>query len=269
MECDVPVIAVVGQKKTGKTYLIERLIKDLTKTGYGVASAKHISEEDFSIDRKGTDTWRHFNAGARVVAAVSNAETAVFLKEGFASFSPDKLLHHLDRVDILILEGFSRGVLGDGKIAKIVLVRDAADYRRYLELSKGEIIGFHSLAPSQELSDISVDYSALVEKVREYVRRGRASRILGKLPHLDCKECGYASCAEMAEAIYIGKDRLESCPVLKVDASPRTSIVVNGVKVLMRPFVSEIIRSSVLGMVSSLKGVSIRGNEELKIEISM
>ena len=44
------ILAVVGNSESGKTTVIEILIKGLTKRGYTVASAKNIPEPEFSID---------------------------------------------------------------------------------------------------------------------------------------------------------------------------------------------------------------------------
>jgi len=63
------VIGVVGGKKSGKTTTIEILTRGLTKRGYTVAVAKHISETNFTLDTEGKDTWRFVQAGAKTVVA--------------------------------------------------------------------------------------------------------------------------------------------------------------------------------------------------------
>lgn len=44
-------------------------------------------------------------------------------------------------------------------------------------------------------------------------------------------------------------------------------VKINGRKVLMHPFVQRIIRKTVLAMLSTLKGVEIKGNETVEIEV--
>lgn len=68
-------------------------------------------------------------------------------------------------------------------------------------------------------------------------------------------------------AIYKRKAKLDDCVTLRLRSKLKTRITLNDVEVPIQLFVSEIIRNSVLGMVSSLKGVSIGGNEEIRIEI--
>ena len=45
----IPVISIVGKKKSGKTTLIEKLIKELKIRGYRVATIKH-DVHNFDID---------------------------------------------------------------------------------------------------------------------------------------------------------------------------------------------------------------------------
>jgi len=44
----IPIISVVGKSDSGKTTLIERIIPELTKRGYRVATVKH-DVHDFDI----------------------------------------------------------------------------------------------------------------------------------------------------------------------------------------------------------------------------
>ena len=74
-------LAVVGTKNSGKTTVAECVISGLTKKGFRVGSIKHIHHPDFSMDREGTNTWRHARAGSKVVAAVSKTEIALILKD--------------------------------------------------------------------------------------------------------------------------------------------------------------------------------------------
>lgn len=75
------IIAVVGGKKSGKTTAVEALTRELTKRGYQVAAVKHISEEGFSFDTEGKDTWRFAQAGAKTIIAVSPNEVVTIKKK--------------------------------------------------------------------------------------------------------------------------------------------------------------------------------------------
>jgi molybdopterin-guanine dinucleotide biosynthesis protein B len=270
MRMRIPVIGVVGFKNSGKTTVVEGLVRELTKRGYSVATAKHISQEGFSIDHKGKDTWRHALAGANPVIGVSDVETSVLIKDGITRFSLADLLGFAPKADIIVLEGFSQIVLSNERIGKIFCVRNTDEYADFKEKTTGETMAFCSLQPLEDsILKIEEDLHVLIERVSEYVDKElRVSKILDNLPGLDCKKCGYSSCEKMAVAVYKGEAKMSDCVVLSVRSRLKTEIRVNDAEVPIQPFVSEIIRNSVLGMVSSLKDVSVSGDEKVHIKIS-
>lgn len=72
----VPVICVVGKKKSGKTTFIEKLLPELAALGLSVGTVKHDAHS-FEMDREGKDSWRHRQAGAATVAVSSPTQVAV------------------------------------------------------------------------------------------------------------------------------------------------------------------------------------------------
>jgi len=52
-----PIISIVGKSNSGKTTLLEKLIPELVKRGYRVATIKH-NVHGFDIDHEGKDSWR-------------------------------------------------------------------------------------------------------------------------------------------------------------------------------------------------------------------
>jgi molybdopterin-guanine dinucleotide biosynthesis protein B len=70
-------LAVVGAKNSGKTVVIEFLIRHLTEKGYRVATVKHTSHHH-RFDTPGKDSYRHRAAGAGLTITRSREETAVF-----------------------------------------------------------------------------------------------------------------------------------------------------------------------------------------------
>jgi molybdopterin-guanine dinucleotide biosynthesis protein B len=126
-------IPVVGGKKSGKTTMIELLVKDLTRRGCKVAVAKYIPESDFTIDTKGKDTWRFAHAGAKVVVGVSSEEVATIEKVHTADFSLDDILRKCGDVDIVFLEGFRKLAALDKHFPKIVVAKSAEDVAEAVE----------------------------------------------------------------------------------------------------------------------------------------
>ena len=103
----IPIICVVGSSNSGKTSFIERLIPELIKRGYRVATIKHHGE-DFQIDQKGKDSWRHKEAGAHTVV-ISSPQKVALLEDASHDHSLEELAaRFIQGVDIIIAEGFKR-----------------------------------------------------------------------------------------------------------------------------------------------------------------
>ncbi len=72
----IPIVSIVGKSDSGKTTLLEKLIAELSRRGYKVASIKH-DVHDFEIDKEGKDSWRHKKAGATTTIISSPHRVAV------------------------------------------------------------------------------------------------------------------------------------------------------------------------------------------------
>lgn len=103
----IPVLCFVGASNSGKTTLIEKVIRILTIRGYQVATVKH-THKTFAIDTEGKDSWRHRAAGAKTVILSSSAQFAVLSGTKEELTIEDILRRFVDDVDIMIVEGFKR-----------------------------------------------------------------------------------------------------------------------------------------------------------------
>ncbi|MCA9726287.1 MAG: molybdopterin-guanine dinucleotide biosynthesis protein B [Candidatus Eisenbacteria bacterium] len=113
------IISIVGPSGVGKTTLIEGLIGQLVRNGYRVATVKH-AHHGCDFDVEGKDTWRHKEAGAHTVIAVSGARLALFadIDAGIRMEAlRDRFLD--SSYDLILVEGFK-----SADYPKIVLVRD-------------------------------------------------------------------------------------------------------------------------------------------------
>ena len=270
-EIRIPVLAVLGHKNSGKTTVAESIVSTLVKRGFRVAAAKHISKEGFSMDKEGKDTWRYSRAGANPVIAVSDREVTVKLETRRELLSLDWMLRISaeNGADVLVIEGFSSLILKDKRVGKIICVRSTTDYDEYKERVEGEVLAYCSFKPlGESVLEIGKNLRIIVdEAVRFVIRKQNIFKILSELPGLNCRKCGRSSCLELAEAIYAGKASLNECVPLKLKRTLKTRIMIEGNELPIQSFVSEVIRRSVLGMISTLKGVNITGEEEVHIEI--
>ena len=98
------VIGICGYHNSGKTTLIEKLIKWLKNDGYKIATIKNIPKK-FSIDTEGKDTWKHGQAGASVVVASSPDETAFIFKRGMELKEIAHILNEIVHPDLILVEG--------------------------------------------------------------------------------------------------------------------------------------------------------------------
>ena len=95
--------AISGYKHTGKTTLITKLIPILNEKGYKVAVIKHDGH-DFEGDVPGTDTYKHFQAGAYGTAVFS--ENKVLIHKKAQDVDEKILMQAFPEADIILLEGF-------------------------------------------------------------------------------------------------------------------------------------------------------------------
>lgn len=262
-----PRIAVIGYKNSGKTTVVENLVKALTNNGFKTATIKHISEKNFSIDKEGSDTWRHSVSGAKLVAAVAEAETTLIIKCGFKDFSAEKFIIPLNNFDVLIFEGFKNFLVNE-EVAKIICVKSEGELKKFNEEAKGRIISFCSFNSIKGALKLPEDLHKLIELTLSFINFERKIlELTWNLPQLNCKKCGYPSCRELALKIYEGKASFNECKVLEAKNLIKTKLILNNNEVPIQRFVAEMIRLTVLGMISALKGVSINGDEKVFIEV--
>ena len=115
----IPILCFVGRSNSGKTTLIERLIPELVRAGYRVATVKHAGH-GFDLDTEGKDSWRHKRAGASTVIVLSRGSLAMFSdvsEQIKVEEIRDRYLDH--EIDLIIAEGWK-----SDDYPKIVVVRD-------------------------------------------------------------------------------------------------------------------------------------------------
>lgn len=165
------IIAVVGSKRSGKTTAVEALVKELTKRGYKIATAKHISEEDFTMDTRGKDTWRHAEAGAKTIIAVAPKEVAIIKKKDTANYTLKDIVKNCEKeTDLLILEGFRKLIESSPKIPKIVTVK-TLDEAVEAEKRFKPILAFTGPAQSIETYIPYIDVLKQPEKLADLIER--------------------------------------------------------------------------------------------------
>jgi molybdopterin-guanine dinucleotide biosynthesis protein B len=228
------IVAVVGSSESGKTTAVEALIRGLSKRGYTVASAKHIPETEFTIDTEGKDTWRHAKAGASAVLSVAPNELTAIKKVDTTEYSLEQVIAEFpDEVDIIILEGF-KGLIGqNASIPKLVTTKTVNEITAALERYKNILAFVTSIPDGKVETEIPfIDALKETEKLVELVNN------------------------EVAVLVERKRKREE-----------KITIQIDEKFLPLGDFVQDIIRNAVLAMVSSLKGVKIKGEEKVSVVI--
>jgi molybdopterin-guanine dinucleotide biosynthesis protein B len=102
-------IQVVGSKKTGKTSILEQIVRELVRRGRKVCYVKHTHEEP-TLDGENTDTARLMQAGAAAAVLAGGRSTIVFRSPGDETLERIALRDSLPG-EIVIAEGF-KGTAG-------------------------------------------------------------------------------------------------------------------------------------------------------------
>jgi len=230
----MPIIAVVGSRKSGKTTAVEALVKGFTGKGYTIATVKHISEPDFTMDTEGKDTWRHTKAGARVTLSVAPSELTLIKKADTAKYGLTDIVKHCeDEADIIILEGFRDLVAQNPLVPKVVAVKTAEEVKEASQYFK-PIVAF-SGALSTVPKGLRIPYFDALQKPEKLVET-----VENKIKPM------------------IRKEKKLKAPI---------RITVNGKRLPLNLFVQKFTRAVVLSMVSTLRDVSVEGDENVFLTI--
>jgi molybdopterin-guanine dinucleotide biosynthesis protein B len=132
---------VAASSNSGKTTLIEKVVRILKDRGLRVAVIKHASK-GFDIDRPGKDSWRFREAGADTVMLVG-PDSVALLKKIERQPSPEELELWAGDVDIVIREGFKQ----EGS-NRIEVFRGGVSGERPLCINDRSIIALVSSVPT-------------------------------------------------------------------------------------------------------------------------
>ena len=236
-------VSVTGFKNSGKTMVVEALVKELSTRGHRVGTLKHTAD-DIDLDTPGKDTSRHRDAGSVATGILQDNTTALFIDE---RLSIHQAAEKLGVIDILVIEGFKTV----DTHARIIVPREDGDVEK---LSNGLEIATVKIPGSNYNGEaLTIDDAAKIADIVE-------ERAYPMLPGLDCHSCGYDDCKSMGAALLAGEAELSQCVGYRTDGA----LKVNGVDVAMGIFVRDIMKNVVLGFIKSLKG----GEKARKVEIS-
>ncbi len=159
------VISIVGKSNSGKTTLLEKIIRELAGRGYRIGTIKHDTH-GFEIDYPGKDSYRHFHAGS-AMTVISGPDQIALVKRLARPLTLDETLktffnHH--KLDLIITEGFKR----ENK-PKIEIVRKKVSTEPICR-TKGD--GLVALVSDTKIEGYSVPQFGLneIKKITDFIR---------------------------------------------------------------------------------------------------
>lgn len=103
----IPLVTVIGKSGCGKTTMLEKLVAELKRRGYRLATVKHHSHRGFEVDQPGKDSWRFAQAGSDhvVIAAPDKIASYRTLER---ELSLDEIASGISGVDLILVEGYKQ-----------------------------------------------------------------------------------------------------------------------------------------------------------------
>ena len=238
----VKLIAITGCKKSGKTSLIEQLLGIFTAKGYRVGVIKS-SHHTIETDRVGTDSWRLREAGAARVMLTWPGGAALPHFDIRENDAPRYLADLcMDDLDLVFLEGFKGSPL-----PKIFIQGNEEDFD-YNPRGLFATVRTRTGAGSPRTAIPHVGPGDRPESVSPPSRND--------IPCFDPDDiAGIADCIE--ERLHWNARKQTMSIKLRVD----------GKNIGLKGFVRDIISSSVVGMVKTLKGCNDPGRIEITIDL--
>jgi molybdopterin-guanine dinucleotide biosynthesis protein B len=239
-------VAVTGYKNSGKTRVVQTLVKELTTRGYKVGTIKHTGD-NITLDTPGKDTARHREAGSQATAILQENMTAVFIDR---HLTLQQAAEPLGSLDYLVIEGFKTL----NTHARIIVPRENEELS---SLSNGLEIAVVKVPESKFDTEASVPVLTVEQasQLADIVESKAYPLLLG----LDCHGCGYDDCRSMGVALLSGEAELTQC----VGYGPSFTLKVNDQTVPMNNFTRTAMENVILGFIKTLKG----GEEARKVEL--
>jgi len=250
-----PLIQIIGDKDAGKTLLAEALIKHFSSKGLKVAYLKSCSCP-VEVDKEGSDTSRAWLSGAYYVIAV--APNAIFIKMRPKDVTLKDLVFIYRLADVVVVEGFREKLREISRTAVRVICIPSRDKN------------FSNIVAEVDLrtkENISEKIKKIIAEVEKHVERiSIASKVYQKLPKINCRKCGFSSCLDLSLAIAEGRASIAQCATLRED---KVVLRVNGERVYLNSFVTNLLKDLVYAFISNLKlNLSREEIEEVELKLN-
>ncbi len=245
------VFSVAGYHHTGKTTVTVELIKNLKKRGFTVTSIKDIHNENFTMEKKGSNSWKHAQASGDTVIARGISETYQIWNK---KLTLNEMLSHL-KSDFVVVEGMK-----DVALPRIICAKDDEQLEELVDGTvfaiSGKYANDHDKYKDLKVYNTTDQIKELTDLVIEKV-----FHVL-PLPNLECcGECGM-NCREMVSGILAGRNSREDC---KTDRNLDIQIEIGGKDLNIVPYVQNTLKDVIKAYVKNLKGYQAGDSIDIKI----
>ena len=153
-----PALSFVGRHNSGKTTLLEKVIRELVSRGVKLGTVKHHGHADFDIDYPGKDSYRHRMAGSCDTVVVSPTRFAR-VRELDCELECDEIVASMPNYDLVIVEGFRQSGLPVVEVLRFDNERDIPAAEQFCET--GHVRG---VAPVALVSNIPEVFESAAER---------------------------------------------------------------------------------------------------------
>jgi molybdopterin-guanine dinucleotide biosynthesis protein B len=238
------VIEIIGKSNTGKTVLIEDLIRKLKADGIKVGSIKKSFHHNVEYDKEGKDTYRMEQAGSSITGGFSKESAFLYFK---FPVKPLDFIKNFSSLDIVLIEGemgFAAPkiyCLGEDPIPEDPLIFALFSFKGD-NPNKAEF-------PTYTLESLSDLAHEIRTKVPEF------------LPQLNCGNCGF-DCEGLLSRILWGESDIKDCKVL---FGTKCKVSIDGQSIELMPFLDKMLENIIKGFLTPLKGYR-KGKINIEIE---
>jgi|GEM_PF-3185906 len=237
------------KRSSGKTTLLEEVLKKLLEKGCHPLVAKHCHGK---VDVPQKDSWRFVKAGADRVVLLSNdgvfSIIASPIKDPIASLKQMARGRHL-----VLVEG-----LKEGRHPKVLVNPQADELSREVIEQLNVVAVYVAPEKASTIGDIVPMARVLTsaDQVLELLEDMFVAHVTRITEGANCSFCGFSSCQDFARSLLYGKSKEESCPRLR--SRKKVKLLVNGKEVPINNFVQALLSSALLALVKNLKYVPER-----------
>lgn len=227
----IRIFSIIGEKNTGKTLLSVKIIEELKKRSYKVATIKH-THHIIEVDKKNSDTWKHENAGSDFVIGVGD-KTFFNIDKVYPLDRLLFLIKVIENPDFVVIEGFKNNNYSKVSTSKNLVDEFTIKIIDPFKANKEEI---SSLVDSMEKLSFDI------------------------IDTLYTNECGYNNGLDIAKSIIKGKldynhDNLD------------VSVAIDKNNVGLNFFVNDFIKNTTIGMLRTLKTEEFGVKDFNKLEV--